>query len=79
MRKVINILIGVGAFAIGVVVGVAITACVVIGRGDGYERKCEKEYERGYNAAMDVVREHLKRIEEEASRGDDAVPTGGVE
>ena len=65
----INVLIGLGVFASGVIIGVVATVCVVIGKDSFGDRKCEREYVRGYNEAMDVVREHLKKYEEDGKSG----------
>ena len=65
----INVLIGLGVFALGVIIGVVATVCVVIGKDSFGDRRCEREYVRGYNEAMDVIRERLKKYEEGVSRG----------
>ena len=65
----INVLIVLGVFALGVIIGVVATVCVVIGKDSFGDKKCEREYVRGYNEAMDVIREHLKMYEEDGKSG----------
>ncbi len=65
----LNVFMAIGVFALGVLLGVITTVCIVIGKDSFGDRKCEREYVRGYNEAMDVVRERLKKYEEGGKSG----------